>query len=174
MIRIGSNTKTNIADPCGKENEGTRFDALLVKGKIYALISRFTGSGSETKVVSTSCAGGVRGDFGPFFADEKDKILLASLTLPVYITARSETQEDEQIDEMRPTQEEIDLAVIVFMIDNTPGEPLLVEAIKGKVEVEDSTGDMRILKEGEVFTKDWKPVVDPAEAETVIVKTKVK
>ena len=174
MIRIGSNTNTTIIDPCGKEYKGSVFNGVLTRGKIYAIISRVTGSGSEFIVETSNAICGVRGDVNPLYNKESDKILLASLALPLDITAQINTQQEESIDETRPTQQEIDQAVIVFMVDNTPGKPLLVEAIKGQVEVEDSTGEIKILKGGKVFTKDWKPAEISKKIETVIVKAKVK
>jgi len=44
ILYLGENTDITLVDPCAQKGADTEFDAILMRGKIYAVISKLKGS----------------------------------------------------------------------------------------------------------------------------------
>lgn len=170
ILFLRPGTKLHLDDPCAQKASGTEFDAKLMKGKIYALISRWTGKGSEFNVKVSNAVNG-RGIPAPIAAAE-EKILLASLTVPPSLYSQMSVQEKEQTNIPDIDREVIENAVFAFMIENIPGKPLTIKAFKGEIEIVTSAEESTILNEGDVFTKDWKRAARPSEVKEILIRAK--
>ncbi len=179
MFWIAPNSSLELPDPCPKLKDPGILRHLY--GKLLFLIDPPKSYidriweenalwGREWTCIISNAVAGVRGEIPHPDKSLPGKIHLASLHP---LQTASLIQEEAEYSELVADEHEIKKSAHALMIDNTPYKPLIIKVIKGEVEVEDSTGDIFILKEGEVFTKDWKPAIDPKKVETVTVRAKV-
>ncbi len=170
ILFLRPGTQLHLDDPCAQRASGIEFDAKLMKGKIYALISRWTGKGSEFNVKVSNAVNG-RGIPAPIAAAE-EKILLASLTVPPSVLSHMPGQEEERTRTPDIDREVFENAVFAFLIENIPDKPLTIKAIKGEIEIVAPTEETTILNEGDIFTKDWKRAARPSEVKEILVRGK--
>jgi hypothetical protein len=165
QLRLGSNGQFNLKDPCGGGGKG--FSAKLMRGRIYAFISRLVG-GDHVVINDGNCASGVRGEMRPYPGSERGKIFLASLAIPSPVLSRIMAEQEEYAD-MVPAEEEIEKAQVVFMAESASEGSFHIKVIKGVVKLKDSAGYVRILKTGQEFTKNTKPGFDPSDLKRIFI-----
>jgi hypothetical protein len=84
-------------------------------------------------------------------------MMIASLSREIPRSWLSRLQSSER-DELRFTEKEIREAELVLYIERSPeNESLMIEAVKGPIELFDSQGNSRLLQTGEVLRKSLNP-----------------
>ena len=163
IIFLGENTEVTLVDPCFKKGSNMEFDAELMRGTIYALISRLTSKGSAFNVATSNAHAGVRG-----YPDSTGY----ALSGPSEPILKNPCQEEEiQSDAPDFSKDEItDNAAVAVMIENLPGKPLYIKSVIGPNEIKDSNGETSVLHTGETFTKNWKQANTKSEIQKVIVR----
>lgn len=172
IIYLGENTEIDLVDPCAREGRDTAFDARLMRGKIYAVLSRLTGKGSAYHKLLIGMAG-VRGlpaaSLGTYIAEVPE--LDPSGPWAPISSSSSSAYEEEQAQVFPFNEEEIaENAARAFMIENMPDKTSSIRAIRGPIEIVDSTGETSILNTGETFTKEWKRAERYSENKDVLVR----
>jgi len=168
QLRFGSETSSTLNNPCGSGGS-SGFSGKLMRGRIYALISRLVGGSDSSFSMSLgNSASGVRGELHPLYSKAKGKILLASLSIPVSVYLQSLPEQEEQL-ALMPGEEEIEKAHAVFMAVSEFDGAIHVEAIKGVIKLKDSSGAVRVLKAGQSFTKKSKLGYDPADLKRIYI-----
>ena len=162
IVNVGQKSQVEIGDPCEGE-DSTLIDRIIGMGCIL-----LSGRSSEFVYVGNNAHAGVRGQLTPAPLIDPAGVYAAAL-LPLsipFLFSEADSHED-----LMPEAVEVKMAYAAFLVDNTPGKPLFVKAIKGSIEVFDSTGGTTVLAAGETFSKTWNPAL--AEADTERVRLKV-
>lgn len=172
IIFLGENTEITLVDPCAQKGSNIEFDARLMRGTIYAIISGLTGNGSAFNVTASNAHAGVRGIpiamYGKNNPDGRG-YALSGPSEPIWKNLFPEKEIQSEAPDFSEDEIKYNAAVAV-MIENLPGKPLFIKSVIGPNEITDSTGETSIINTGETFTKKWKQAETKSDIKEVIVR----
>jgi len=166
LLHIGPKTKMDLSGLCReiKEEKGKPFNIKVFNGSFYLILQRlFPG---PIRVEHTGWIG-VRGGL-----ERMEKILWASSDLLGSLLAKEgmAAQDDPASLDLKPTEDSLKKASVALYYEFNPEQSyLLIEVMKGKVKIRETSGQERRLQGGERFYKKWTPQAKLLEKTSVKV-----